>query len=120
MRRSWQNLDCPYRAKFIVSWVRGRRPRLRWLHGFGAPKEDCGDLSRKSIGDLHAVAAGAGLQSFQEEGSLRFRLGEFKRFAELFGSSCMIAQSHLELADYGIKQVVGIQFFAVADGAECL
>jgi hypothetical protein len=66
-------------------------------------KEDCGDLSRKSIGNLHGVATGAGLQSFQKERSLRFRSRQFKRFPELFGSSCMIVQSHLELADHGVE-----------------
>jgi len=59
--------------------------------------------SRKSVRNLHAVAASAVLQSFQKERSLRFRLGEFKRFAELFGSSCMILHPHLELTDDGIE-----------------
>jgi hypothetical protein len=86
-----------------VRGIQGHKLRFQTETTCSGAKEDCGDLSRKSIGNLHAVAAGAALQSFQEERSLRFRLREFKRFEELFGSRCIIAQSHLELAGHGVE-----------------
>ena len=80
---------------------RGRRPPATVVTRLQRAKEDCGDLSRKSIGNLAAV--NAVLHSFQKERSLRFCFGEFKRFAELFGSSCVIVHPHLELTDHGIE-----------------
>src|SRR5207244_13287358 len=63
-------------------------PWLRWFRALSAGS---------------SLVVNAGLHSFQKERSLRFCFGEFKRFAELFGSSCMIVHPHLELTDHGIE-----------------